>query len=81
MSGGKPVLVSEMYSPRARIRWGSDHKAASCPRVETSFSRRSRSLARVGQVRMAWWKVSGSVPQRGQVGFGLSSNQEGWAAR
>jgi len=81
MSGGKPVLVSVMYSPKAGIRWGSDHKAASCPREVTSFSRRSRTLARAGQERMAWWEVSGSVPQRGQVGFGSSSNQEGCATR
>jgi len=81
MSGGKPVLVSVIYSPRARTRWGSDHQGASCPREVTPFSRRSRTLARAGQVRMAWWKVSDSVPQRGQVGFGSSSNQEGWAAR
>ena len=80
MSGGKPVLVSVMYSPRARIRWGSDNKVASSPREEPSFSRRSRSLGQAGQVSMACWNVSGSVPQRGQVRFGSSLNQEGWAA-
>jgi len=81
MSGGKPVFVLVMYSPRARISWGSDQRAASCPREETSFSRRSRSHVRAGQGRMACWKDSGLVPQRGQVRSGSSSDQEGWAAR
>jgi len=81
MSGGKPVFKSVMYSLRARIRWGSDHRVASCPREETSFSSSSRSLARAGQVRMACRKVSGSVSQRGQVRFGSLSDQDGWAAR
>ena len=54
---------------------------ASCPREETSFSRRSWPLAWAGLVRMACWNVSGSVPQRGQVRFGSSWNPEGWAAR
>jgi len=62
MSGGKPVLVFVMYSPKARTRRGSVHRSASGPRDETSFSRRSRTLVRVGQVRMACVKVSGSVP-------------------
>jgi len=81
MSGGKPVLVVVMYSPRARVRWGSDHTLASWPREETSFSRRSRSLDRAGQERMACWNVSGSVSHRGQVRLGSSSDQDGWAAR
>ena len=81
MSGGKPVFVSVMYSPRACIRVGSDHIGASCAREETSFSRRFRARVRAGHVRTACWKDSGSVSQRGQVGSGLSSDQEGWAAR
>ena len=81
MSGGKPVFVFVMYSPRARIRWGLDPSVASRPREETSFTRRSRSLAWAGQVRIACRKFSGSVAQRGQVWSGSSSNQEGWAAR
>ena len=81
MSGGKPVLVSVMYSPRARRRVGWDHIGASCAREETSFSRRFRACVRAGQVRTACWKDSGPVSQRGQVGSGLSSDQEGWAAR
>jgi len=81
MSGGKPVFVSVMYSPKGRKRWGSVHSVASRPREETSFSWRSRTLARAGQVRMACWNVSGSVLQLGQVGSGFSWNQEGWAAR
>jgi len=81
MSGGKPVFVSVMYSPRARMRRGSDYIVASCAREETSFSRRSRTRVRAGQVRMACWKDSGPVPHRGQVGSGFSSNHEGWAAR
>jgi len=81
MSGGKPVLVFVMYSLKARTRRGSDHRVASCPSEETCFSRRSRSLDRAGQVRIACWNVSGSVSQRGQVRLGSSSNQEGWAAR
>jgi len=81
MSGGKPVLVSVMYSPKARMRVGSDHIAASCAREETSFSRRFRARVRAGQVRSACWKDSGPVSQRGQVGSGLSSDQEGWAAK
>ena len=32
MSGGKAVFVSEMYWPRARIRWGSVHRWVSDPR-------------------------------------------------
>jgi len=81
MSGGKRVLVSVKYSPRARSRWGSVHRLASWSREETSFSRRSRSQAQAGQARMASWNVLGSVPQRGQVWFRSSSDQEGWAAR
>jgi len=80
MSGGKPVFVSVMYSSKARTSWGSDHIAASCPREETSFSRRSQTRVRAGQLRMACWKDSGSVPQRGQVRSGSSSDHEGWAA-
>ena len=79
--GGKPVLVVVMYSPRARTRWGSVHKLASWPREETSFSRRSRSLVRAGQERIACWNVSGSVSHRGQMGSGSASDQDGWAAR
>jgi len=63
------------------MRRGSDHSVASRPREETSFSRRSRASERAGKVRMACWKVSGAVVQRGQVRFGLSANQEGCATR
>jgi len=54
MSSGKPVFVSEMYSPslRARIRWGLVHSGRSCPREESSFGRRFQTLELVGQVRM-----------------------------
>jgi len=81
MSGGKPVFVCVMYSPRARMRVWSDHIGGSCAREETSFSRRFRTRVRAGQVRTACWKDSGPVSQRGQVGSGFSSDQEGWAAR
>ena len=81
MSGGKPVFVRVMYSPRVRSRWGSDHKMESRPREETSFSSTSRSLARAGQERMACWNVSGSISHRGQERLGSSSDQDGWAAR
>jgi len=74
MSGEKPVFVSVMYSPRARMRRGSVHKVASHPREETSFSRRLLTLAQAGQVRMACWNDSGALPQRGQVRSGFSSN-------
>ena len=69
MSGGKPVLVVVMYSPRTRIRWGSDHKLASWPREQTSFSWRSRSLDRAGQESMACRNVSGAIsaPRTGEV--------------
>ena len=81
MSEGNPVFVSVMYSPRARMRVGSDHIGALCAREETSFSRRFRTRSRAGQVRTACWEDSGPVSQRGQVGSELSSDQEGWAAR
>jgi len=81
ISGGKPLFVSVIYSPKARMRWGSVHLVASCPREETPCSRGSRALARAGQVRMTCCKVAGPVLQRGQVRSGFSSNQEGWAAR
>jgi len=81
MSGGKPDLVSVMYSPSARMRRGSDHVVASCAREETSFSRRSRTRLRAGQESIACWKDSGQVPHRGQDGSGSSSDHEGWAAR
>jgi len=68
MSGRKPGFVSVMYSPRARMRVGSDHIGASCAREETSFSRRFRTRVRAGQVRTACWMDSGPVSQRGQVG-------------
>jgi len=60
---------------------GSLHRLASGLKEETSFSRRPRTLVRAGQVRMACEKVSGSVPQQGQVGSGFLSNHEGCAAR
>jgi len=81
MSGGKPVLVVTMYSPRACSRGGSVHRLASLPREETSFSRRSRTLARAGQDRMACRNVSGSISHRGHARLGSSSDQVGWAAR
>ena len=81
MSGRKPVFVSVMYSPRVRIRVGSDHIGASCAREETSFSRRFRTRVQAGQVRTVCRKESGPASQRGQVGSGFSSDQEGWAAR
>jgi len=61
MPGGKPVHVVVMYSPKARRRRGSVHRSASGPREETSFRKRSQTLFRAGQVRMASVKVSGSV--------------------
>ena len=81
MSGGKPVFVSVMYSPNARMRRRTDHIVALCAREETSFSRRSRTREGAGQARTACWKDSGPVRHCGQVGLGLSSNHEGWAAR
>jgi len=65
MSGGKPVFVSDMYSPEARMRWGSVQSTALCPMEMTSFSRRFQGLTRAGQVRIASWKDSGPVPHRG----------------
>jgi len=62
VSGGKPVFVVMIYSPKARMRRGSVHRSASGPREETSSSKRSRTLFLVGQVRMACMKDSGSVP-------------------
>jgi len=81
MLEGKLVLVSVMYSPNARMRWGSAHNVASCSREEMPFSRASWTLVRAGQVRMTCWNVSGPVPHHGQVGSGFSSDQEGWVAR
>jgi len=81
MSGGKPVFVSVMYLPKAHTRRGLDHILASSPREETSFSRRSQTLARAGQDWMACWKESGQVPHRGQVRSGFSSNHAVWVAR
>jgi len=78
---GKPVLVSVMYSPKARTRRGSVHRSASGPSEATSFSRRSQTLVRAGPARMACVMLSGSVPHRGQVGSGFSSNHEVCAAR
>jgi len=77
MFGGKPVFVFMMYSLKARMRWDSVHIVASCPREDTSFSRRSRTLARAGQVRMACWKVSGPVSQRGKSGWGSRRTRRG----
>ena len=79
MSGGKPVLVVVMYSPRARIRCGSDHRLESWPREETSFSRRSRSLDRAGQERTACRNVSGSIfaPWTGEVGVFIGPGRVG----
>jgi len=81
MSGGKPVFVSMMYSPSARMKRGSDHIVGSCAREEASFSRSPRTRVRAGQVRMACWKDSGPVLHRRQVGSGFSSNHKRWAAR
>jgi len=80
MSSGKLVLVSEMYWSRARISWGSVHKRASGPREETTFSRRSQTLQRAGQLRMACSNNSGLLPQQGQDGSGFLSKQEWWEA-
>jgi len=81
MSGGKPVFVSVMWSPKARTRSGFVHRSASGSREDTSFSRRSRALVRAGQVRIACVTDSGSVPHRGHVGSGFLSNHEVCAAR
>jgi len=81
MSGEKLVFVSVMYSPGARMRWGSVHNVASRQWEETSSSGALRTLAGVGQVRMACWNDSGSDPHWRQVGFGFLSNQKRWAAR
>ena len=62
MSGGKPVFVSVIYWPKAGMRRGSVHRWAFGLREEMSFSRRSQTLVRAGQVRVACMKVSGSVP-------------------
>jgi len=80
MSGGTPVFVTEMYSPRGRMRSRSVHSGASCLREETSFSCRFLDSDRARQVRMACWKDSGSIPHWGLVVLGFSSKQEGWAA-
>jgi len=80
MSGGQPDFVSEMYSPRARIRLGSDQSVASCLREETFFSRRFLTPNRARQVRMACWKDSGPIPHPGQVASRSLSNQEEGAA-
>ena len=40
MSGGKPVMVTEMYSPSEERREGSDHRGRSCPTEETAPRRR-----------------------------------------
>ena len=81
MSGGKPVLVSDMDWPMALTRLSLVQKGASGPREETPFSRRSRTLKRAGQVRLACSKDSDSFPQRGHDVFGFWSNQERWVAR
>jgi len=81
MSRGKPVFVSVIYSASARMRMGWDHVVASCAREGTSFSRRSRTRLRAGQVRMACWKDSGPMSNRGQVASGSSLDHEEWAAR
>ena len=65
-SGGKPGFVCEMYWPRACTRLGSVYRGASCPREETQFSSKSRSLAQAEQIRMTGSNDSGSVPQWGQ---------------
>ena len=49
----KAGFVSVMYSPSARMKSGSDHIVASCAREEASFSKRSWTRERAGQVRMA----------------------------
>ena len=71
MSGGKPVFVGEMYFLRARMRAGSVHSMAPCPREEPSLSWRLLVLDRAGQVRMACGKESGSSLHRGQVVSGF----------
>ena len=81
MSRGESLVVSVMYSLRAPMRWGLVHSVASRPREETSFSRRSGTIARAQQARMACWNVSGPVPQQGQVRSGFSSKEEGSVAR
>jgi len=81
MSGGKPVFVSVIDSPKARSRWRLVPRLAPHQKEETFVSQRFRILARAGQVSMAYWKVSGSVLHRGQVRSRSSSNQEGSAAR
>ena len=52
ISGGKPVFLSVMNSPRACMRWAVVHGGAPCPMEQTSFSRMSRALVRAAQVRM-----------------------------
>jgi len=81
MSGGNPVLVSEMYSPKACVGWGLVHSGAWCPREGPSFNRRSRVLEGAWQVRMACSKDSGLVPHLGQVVSGFWWTQGGCGAR
>jgi len=77
----KPVLVLVMYWRRAFMRGGSVHMGLSTSTLSTSFERRFRACEQAGQGRMPCWNVPWSVPHRGQVVLGFSSNQEGWAAK
>jgi len=81
MSGGKPVLVSSMYRPRACREGVSDQRVLLGWREEASFSRGSLSTAHAGQLRMACSNVYGLSLQLGQESSGSSPNHDGWAAK
>ena len=68
MSGGKAVPVVLMKAANKRMREDEDQRGASGPTEEMPWRWRARAEALAGQRRIAWLKVSGSSPQRGQSG-------------
>ena len=61
MSGGKAVPVAFMKAASDRRREDEDHRGAFWSTEGTPWRWRGRAEALVGQLRMAWLNVSGSV--------------------
>ena len=81
MSGGKFVPVAFMKEARARRRVLEVQRGDSGPTSERPWRRRSLTSEVDWQRRMAWLKVSSSLPHLGQCLGARGSDHEGWAAR
>jgi len=81
IEGGNPVAVTPMKEACLFNRGRDDQSGASGPTSATPWRRRDLLCCLEGQERMAWSKVLGSKPQRGQEVSASGDLQVEWAAR